>query len=490
MATSKNIIQVSEIDGRKVNFTIKIKVICLLQKMGYCYDEGKPTLELIVSDEDVYGVKIVINIHNSLKAKFDNLIRERGFFCISNAVVVDTPLQFRTKHIQHEYKLMFTKKTTVVPFPPTEWRGTNGFSFIPFNILRSRGLKVGVPADVIGRVANYSEVQDFRNTDELKSKYINLQLIDLDGLQLDATLRGQFCMDFEHHIKVLADDASVILLIQFGVTKLHQDKLTVSTDWKNTNVLIDTDHPQIVEFRQRLTQIHSSEDSICSLSPSLSISSARDPKSFFKKAHYVGLDRLNPTMEGIYIIQATINTILPDHTWFKVPIRVENQTGTTSFTIFESVVKNYVTPSAYELMKALSQDDDYPEQLELLLQKTLLFKIDVSGYNKERGIQNYTVKDATDDPTCFEFYESFKVDQQVIFEDVEIEESSSKQTLVRNCASNASGSQTFNLSHDTCFSPPLKKIKQKGIKSPASIKSSTTKVKISDHSKRLSSSDS
>ncbi|XP_071705288.1 uncharacterized protein [Rutidosis leptorrhynchoides] len=377
MATSKNIIRVSEIDRRKVNFTIKIKVVCLLKKVGYGYDEGKPTLELIVSDEE--GAKIVINIRNSLKAKFDNLIREWGFFYISNAAVVDSPLQFRTKHIQHEYKLMFTKKTTIVPFPPTEWRGTNAFSFTPFDVLRSKGLKVGVSAD----------------------------------------------------------------------------KLAVSTDWKNTNVLIDTDHPQIIEFRQRLTQIHSSEDSICSLAPSLSISSARDPNSFFKKAQYVGLDRLNPSMEGIYIIQATINTILPDDTWhyiackkcnksakpvipncdltldvdqllnlerkcygcinkpdvvvrFKVPIRVENQTSTASFTVFKSMVKKF-TQSAYELMKALFEDDDYPEELELLLLKTLLFKIDVGAYNKERGIRSYNVKDATDDPTCFELYESFKV---------------------------------------------------------------------------------
>ncbi|XP_071719279.1 uncharacterized protein [Rutidosis leptorrhynchoides] len=408
MATSKNIIRVSEIDGRKVNFTIKIKVVRLLQKVGYGYDEGKPTLELIVSDEE--GAKIVINIRNSLKAKFDNLIREWGFFCISNAAVVDSPLQFRTKHIQHEYKLMFTKKTTVVPFPPTEWRGTNGLSFIPFDVLRSKGLKVGVSADVIGRVANYSEVHDFRNT-----------------------------------------------------------------------------------------------DSICSLAPSLSISSAREPNSFFKKAQYVGLDRLNPSMKGIYIIQATINTILYDDTWyyiaykkcnksakpvipncdltldvdqllnlerkcygyinkpdvvvrFKVPIRVENQTGTASFTVFKSVVKKFVIQLAYELMKALSEDDDYLEELELLLQKTLLFKIDV--------------------------------DQQVVFEVVEIEESSEKLTSVGNCASNASESQTVDLSHDTCFSPPLKKIKQEGIKSPPSIKSSTTKVKFSDCPKHLRSSDS
>ncbi|XP_071718839.1 uncharacterized protein [Rutidosis leptorrhynchoides] len=406
MVISKNIIRVLKIDGRKVNFTIKIKVVRLLQKLGYGYDEGKPNLELIISDEE--GAKIVINIRNSLKAKFDNLIREWGFFCISNAAVVD---------------------------------------------------------NVIGRVANYSEIQDFRNTGELKSKYINPQFI------------GQFFLDFENHMKVLDDDASVILLIHFGVTKLHQDKLAISTDWKNTNVLIDADHPQIIEFRKRLTQIHSSEDSICSLAPSLSISSARDPNSFFNHLlNIVGLDRLNPSMEGIYIIQATINTILPDDTWyyisykkcnksskpvipncdltldvdqhlnlegkcygcinkpdvvvrFKVPIRVENQTGTSSFTVFESVVKKFVTQSAYELMKALSEDDDYHEELELLLQKTLLFKIDV--------------------------------DQQVVFEDVEIEESSEKLTSVGNCASNASGSQTVDLSHDTYFSPPLKKINKK-----------------------------
>ncbi|XP_071727754.1 uncharacterized protein [Rutidosis leptorrhynchoides] len=388
MATSKNIIPVSDIDGRKVNFTIKIKVVWLLQKLGYGYDEGKPTLELIVSDEE--GAKIVINILNSLKAKFDNLIREWCFFCISNAVVVDSPLQFRTKHIQHEYKLMFTKKTTIVPFPVTKWRGTNGFSFIPFDVLRSRGLKVGVSADVIGRVSGYSEVHDFRNSGELKFK----------------------------------ETGSFYRL-------------------KNTNVLIDTDHLQIVEFRQHLTDIHSSEDFICSLAPSLSISSARDPKSFFKKAHYCNKSAklVIPNCDLTLDVDQLLNLERKCYSCidkpevvvrFKVPIRVENQTGTTSFTIFESVVKKYVTPSAYELMKVLSEDDDYPEQLELLLQKTLLFKIDVSGYSRERGIQNYTVKDATDDPTCFEVYETFKVDHQVGFEDVEIEESSSKQTSYGN----------------------------------------------------------
>ncbi|XP_071728545.1 uncharacterized protein [Rutidosis leptorrhynchoides] len=209
-----------------------IKSFDLIQKLGYGFDNGKPTLELIVADE--MGNKIVINIRNSLKPKFDKLIKEWGHFCILYAAVIDSPVQYRTKHLQHEYKLMFIKKTIVVAFPAIEWTGTNGFTFTPFDVLINRELVVGVTADVIGRLSDFSPV--FGVSGELKSKYINLQLTDLDGLQVDATLWSKFCMDFDNHIKLVADDASVILLIQFGVTKMHNSKLAVSSDWTYTNV--------------------------------------------------------------------------------------------------------------------------------------------------------------------------------------------------------------------------------------------------------------
>ncbi|XP_071736331.1 uncharacterized protein [Rutidosis leptorrhynchoides] len=171
---------------------------------------------------------------------------------------------------------------------------------------------------------------------------------------------------------------------------------------------------------------------------------------------------------------------------FKVPIRVENLSGTASFTVFETVVKKFVTNTAYQLMKELSEDDDYPDEFEALLEKTLLFKIEVTNYNNDRGIRNYTVKDATDDPEYLEIFETFKVDHPFQFEDVEFEPSSSTQTYSVNCASNASaiGSRTIDLSDDIGFSPPLKKIKQELLTTPGSVKSSTSKVKWSNHSEK------
>ncbi|XP_071738755.1 uncharacterized protein [Rutidosis leptorrhynchoides] len=312
------------------------------------------------------------------------------------------------------------KKTSVFEIPTNQWTENNGLTFIPFEHLIESELVVGVSTDVIRRVSCYGPLLDFKNSGELKNKYINLQLKDLVGLEVDATLWGQFAVDFKHHIKNVSDDSSVILIIQFGVTKNHNQKLTVSTDWNYTNVVVDKNHPRIDEFIKRLNEIHSTDDSVGSLAPSMSIMPPRDqnPKSWFKDAKHLGLNQLNPTMKGIYIVEATINTILPDDLWYyiaykkcnkstkpvtpnydltldidqqlalkrkcfdcrdkpepvirsKVPIRVENTSGTTSFTVFETVVKKFVTKTTYDLMKELSEDDDYPEQLEALLEKTL-----------------------------------------------------------------------------------------------------------------------
>ncbi|XP_071718883.1 replication protein A 70 kDa DNA-binding subunit B-like [Rutidosis leptorrhynchoides] len=453
MSRSIKNISVAAIDRRQVNFNLKVKVVRVVQKLGHGFDEGKPTLELIVCDD--MGHKIVVNIRNNLKDKFDVLIKEWGTYY------------------------------------------------------------------VIGRVSFYGPIQDFKNTGELKN----------NSLEVDATLWGKFAIDFDNHIKYVSDDSSVILIIQFGVTKPHNRKLAVSTDWNYTNVVFDKNHPQIVDFRQRLNEIHSGDNSIGSLAPSLSVIPPRDrnPKAWFKDAKHLGLNQLNPTLKGIFIVVATINTILPDDLWyyiackkcnksakpvtpnydltldidqllalerkcyacrdkpdpvirFKVPIRVENPTGTASFTVFETVVKKFVTKTAYQLMKEMFEDDDYPEDLEALLEKTLLFKIEVTNFNNERGIRNYTVKDATDNPEYLQIFETFKVDHPFQCEDVEGEPSSDLLTYSVNFASNddASGCRSIDLSDDIGFSPPLKKIKQELLTTPGSVKSSTTKVKWSD----------
>ncbi|XP_071704132.1 uncharacterized protein [Rutidosis leptorrhynchoides] len=356
MSRSKKIVSVASIDDRQVNFQIKVKVVRLIQKLGHGFDTGKPTLELIVCDD--MGHKIVVNIRNALKSNFDELIKE--------------------------------------------WDNELG---------------VGVSADVIGRVSSYGPVLDFKNTGELKNEYINLQLRDLDGLEVDATLWGKFAIDFDDHINNLSDDSSVILIIQFAVTKPHNKSCPYLPTGLTLMYSFTTINRRSLNFDSViviLNDIHSADNSIGSLAPSLSQITPpdRNPKSWFKDAKHLGLNQLNPTMKGNYIDEATINTILPDDLWyyiackkcnksakpvtpnydltldidqllalerkcfdcrdkadpiirFKVPILVENPSSTTSFTLFETVLKKFVTNTAYQLMKELSEDDDYPKELKL-----------------------------------------------------------------------------------------------------------------------------
>ncbi|XP_071726849.1 uncharacterized protein [Rutidosis leptorrhynchoides] len=169
------------------------------------------------------------------------------------------------------------------------------------------------------------------------------------------------------------------------------------------------------------------------------------------------IENFNPASEGIFVVEAEIIAIEPDEMWsyiaskkchkkapttskdvdltldsdqqlllkctckdcgknpqvalrFKVSVRVADDTGVETFTLFESLVKKYVTKTAYEIKKSLPEDDDQTVELEALVGNTLLFKVEMNGNNKKYTQSNYTVKEALNDEVFVEkFREQFKL---------------------------------------------------------------------------------
>ncbi|XP_071712816.1 uncharacterized protein [Rutidosis leptorrhynchoides] len=409
------------ITTKKPNINIRCKLLSIETFSKPNVDNGAPYLEVIAINEK--GDRICITLKNHMKKKHENLLKEQEAYIVQNIYVQNNFNINKLNHWVHSY--------------------------------------------VIGKVQYYyREPKSYgSNTDE-KSKYINLELKDLEGSVIRCTLFRDYMVKFLGHMKIVKDDECVILFyteIQFPNSNVIVGHLTVSTDWNFTRIFIDSDLSCIADFRTSILANHNNEDSEVSLAPSMIPSlthPTKDIDEWFAKSTCVTCDDLSFESPGFYVILAEIITIEPDMPWcyisckkchktakpvskevdltldidqqlalkltcsgtcgdnpqvalrFKVIVRVADDYDTATLTIFETVVNKYVTKSAYLLKKSLKEDDDQPEELEALLGNTLLFRLEITGYNKKYTTSNYILKDVTTDESFIQKYKELNLIQK------------------------------------------------------------------------------
>ncbi|KEH29259.1 replication factor-A carboxy-terminal domain protein [Medicago truncatula] len=92
---------------------------------------------------------------------------------------------------------------------------------------------------------------------------------------------------------------------------------------------------------------------------------------------------------------------------FKLHVQVMDTTGSTSFILFDRNVSNYVGRSVQDLIDAQGQGDNslgYPADLEVLVGKKMLFKVDITNGNLLHNWRNYGVKRTSDDAELIQMF--------------------------------------------------------------------------------------
>ncbi|XP_071727108.1 uncharacterized protein [Rutidosis leptorrhynchoides] len=395
------------ITTEKPNINIRCKLLSIETFSKPNVDNGAPYLEAIVVDEK--GDRICITLKNPIKKKHESMLKEQEAYIVQNIYVQNNFNMNKLNHWVHSNRLMMINKSSVLPVPSSDWSGNNGFRFIPFAYLLTCALPEKHTADVIGKVQYYDrEPKSYGSNNDDKSKYINLELQDLEGSVISCTLWRDYMVTFLGHMKNVKDDECVILVIQFGRTNKF-------------GRLTHFGKPQQRRFRS-ITG---------TFADTVSDTPTKDIDEWFANSTCVTNDDLSFESPGTYVILAEIIAIEPDMPWsyisckkchktanpvskevdltldidqqlalkrtcsgtcgdnpqiavrFKVIVRVADEYDTATLTIFESVVNKFVTKSAYQLKKSMKEDDDQPEELDALLGNTLLFKLEITGYNKK-----------------------------------------------------------------------------------------------------------
>ncbi|XP_071728636.1 replication protein A 70 kDa DNA-binding subunit C-like [Rutidosis leptorrhynchoides] len=261
-------INVRDIAAVSKNIALLVKVVRMWVQKGYGYDKNNFINELILVDEQ--GDKIGLLIRSQLRAKFVRQFSEDGTYIIRNVSVADNKL-WKTIHCDHEYKLSCVFKTFVTK--TSEWNGQpTRFNFRQFSDILNLEIGYDVSVDVIGRMVGIGNLTPYVR-DGLDTKYINATIKDISGDVLYCTLWGDFADKLNDYMDVKQPGVGVILIIQFGKTKERLCENTVNTDWKCTEVYLNSDDPVTNEFRTRYIEAHGDDDVLVTVAPTPTVSS-------------------------------------------------------------------------------------------------------------------------------------------------------------------------------------------------------------------------
>ncbi|XP_035845173.1 replication protein A 70 kDa DNA-binding subunit B-like [Helianthus annuus] len=86
---------------------------------------------------------------------------------------------------------------------------------------------------------------------------------------------------------------------------------------------------------------------------------------------------------------------------FKVHLRVQDETGSVSFMMFDKDVMKLIGSTANDIRERQVKLDDtetFPHEISRLVEKKLAFKIEVSDYNLNHDYHVYTIQKVCDDP--------------------------------------------------------------------------------------------
>ncbi|XP_061372548.1 uncharacterized protein LOC133315020, partial [Gastrolobium bilobum] len=241
--------------------------------------------------------------------------------------------------------------------------------------------------DVIGLISRIGKVCD-RVVSGRKTKMVVLELDDLRGHKLECTL-------WEHYVDEVQsfladnDDPHNVLIVQLGRIKCFRGKVGITNTKYTTRIVMDSKLNEIVEFKKCLS-IDGVESStrMTQLSTQSSYSFEND---FLKETEKKSISDVKLCVEvTTCITYGTIKAIESKYNWWyksckKCPFSVyedfEKWYYSASFILFDRDCVSLLGMSAAELrelhFKRGADLDQFPNELNVLNEKSMLFKIKV-----------------------------------------------------------------------------------------------------------------
>ncbi|KAJ0815159.1 putative nucleic acid-binding, replication factor A [Helianthus annuus] len=392
----------NNVDLNVDDYTIRVRVVRLWTRPAfnnprkiYCYD-------MIFMDQE--GTKMQAFVLQRNATVYEHLLKENQCLTIRNPSMGEN--RQKVKYVHSTFKINLNENTVVEAYTGhvgSEW----GFDFTPFDSIREdpdedfKSFKS--PIDVIGFVVKSipAEVKSDSNNGKEENK-VTFILEDLQHHQIFVTLWDGYADQIRAFETNHPAEKNIVVVIQFGKYRFWGGHVNVSNLYTVTRVFINSDIPEIVDFKKSfVAQISASTSSGYSGLTSSLIKSPVD--EYLKDFAFSTIGALSGISEKkAVIILGTIKSFASESTWFynacksctkkvftttickdkedgsegfdevtvlecqtdrcnqktvisvpriKVPIRVQDCTGIVTLTLFEREVVKLLGVSANHLLE-------------------------------------------------------------------------------------------------------------------------------------------
>ncbi|CAH1423129.1 unnamed protein product [Lactuca virosa] len=383
-----NLTFIPDLDVTRDDLTFKLRVINLWDQMCFYKKNEIWSIEMILMDEK--GNKIQATVSKRNIYRFKNIVKEGMPFYIKGpdfaALKIDT-----FKLTPQDQKLTFVPQTVVIKC--NDFSGHEfGFSFVDYQNILSFAHPQDKSVDVMGLVVAVAEIQ---RHDPDKSKHkLNINIQDAKGLQLHFYLWGDYAYKMQEYIHNNPHNRRIVVILQFGQINVFRDRRSVNTYFTSSKLFINSHIDEIIRFNKSLDgdDVPDSSTNTFSVIPSKQLSEYDD---FMIKNKLNAISEVwEPVEKCSFVIVGTIKGILQNKTWyykactncfgkavpfngsddqqtksyvchngdctkdttsvvprFMIPIRVQDNTGTLTLTMFERDGKYLLKQSPKELVK-------------------------------------------------------------------------------------------------------------------------------------------
>ncbi|XP_035830917.1 uncharacterized protein LOC110928419 [Helianthus annuus] len=282
-----------------------------------------------------------------------------------------------------------------------------GIRLASFESIKAGEVDVKYRVDYIGYVDEWSEPEMTKTKMGKDSKFMNLQLLDEEGIKLNCTLWDEYCDEMFGYIQS-HKEVHVVLLVQFGSFNKYKGKTTLSNAFHITRLFINADIEEIRSFRTKFVEkiCKTSSDGQKSIGSSGSTSVADDflvkhPFSNFRDItlldkpcevivlgtimgvddkddwYYLGCEECNRKVETTLVIEEAEDGA--EELKFKQDsIRVQDYAAIASLTLFDREARKMLVMTAIQLLEksrvdqASLEEKTIPYQFRALNDKIML----------------------------------------------------------------------------------------------------------------------
>ncbi|XP_020253862.1 replication protein A 70 kDa DNA-binding subunit-like [Asparagus officinalis] len=271
--------------------------------------------------------------------------------------------------------------------------------------------------DIIGELITIENVKEVKSNGS-KRKLLEFELQDSNNIKLQCSLWGDYAVQVSQYIQK-ANSGIIIIVIQLAKTKPYGGKITI-TNALYASILINPDIPEVVDLkksqiptekaysiegdflllteRKTLDEIREARE-VCTCVTLATIQKIQTDYNWFYNACKKYQRKINAENGKFWCEKYNENArfVIPR---YRVQVLVIDHTCTASFILFDHEAKQFIHKSAVELRERLTKEDDddsFPQELDVLVKRKLLFKIQVSEFNLNQNWPVFSVSKMTND---------------------------------------------------------------------------------------------